>query len=113
RTEAEKLRGLDLLVPEKNLPPLEEGEAYLHELPGLAVFVLAEDGSESELGTILSVSAPAGQELWTITPTAAAASGRANVEILFPAVPEFVHAFDLPRRRVVICPPPGLLDLYL
>lgn len=113
RTEAEKLRGLDLLVPEASLPPLEEGEAYLHELPGLAVFVLEEDGTESELGTIQSVSSPAGQELWTITPLAALADGRKNAEILFPAVPEFVHAIDLSRRRVVICPPPGLLELYL
>lgn len=106
RTAAERLRGYELLVPKEALPPLDEGEAYVHQLFGLSVRTLDENGTETELGAIAEISFPAGQELWTIKTT----DGRA---VLFPAVPEFVRSIDLTERRVVIAPPPGLLELYL
>lgn len=106
RTAAERLRGCDILLPASALPPPEEGEAYVHQLFGLAVFARAEDGAEREIGVLDDVAFPAGQEIWTIvTPDGA--------EILFPAVPEFVAAIDLDAGNVHITPPPGLLELYL
>jgi 16S rRNA processing protein RimM len=121
RSEAELLCRHTLFVPRDRLPPLAADELYLADLPGLRVLVV-EPGSacaktadhaqqaaapqqERDIGRILSVDVPAGQELWTIlTPE--------GKEILFPAVEAFVLSIDLERRKAVICPPPGLLELY-
>lgn len=105
RNDAELLRSHTVLVSERMLPPLEEDEIYLRDLPGLKVFV-SEDGRECELGVIREVSAPAGQDLWTI----ATENGR---EILFPAVDEFILSIEPENGKALIAPPPGLLDLYL
>ncbi len=102
RTEAELLRGLKILVRKQEMPDLDEGEAYLHDLLGCRI--LLEDGTY--LGILEYVEFPAGQEIWTIrTPD--------DREILFPAVEEFIHSFDEDTAEVRICPPPGLLDVYL
>ncbi|MDE5832569.1 MAG: ribosome maturation factor RimM, partial [Desulfovibrio sp.] len=42
RTAVEKLRGKKVFADRETLPPLEEGEAYLADLPGWKVFL--EDG---------------------------------------------------------------------
>ncbi|MDR2489458.1 MAG: ribosome maturation factor RimM [Desulfovibrio sp.] len=121
RNEAELLCRHTAFVPQDRLPPLEDGEVYLSDLPGLRVVLAGNAASvnsdadhvamsaqreEREIGVILSVDVPAGQELWTIlTP-----DGR---EILFPAVKPFVISIDPEQGRAVIAPPPGLLELYL
>lgn len=119
RNEAELLRQHRVFIPKDRLPPLEEGELYLSDLPGLRVFVaapVADDAGEAavqaairdsrEIGRILAIDVPAGQELWTIlTP-----DGR---EILFPAVDPFILSLDVEEGMAVISPPPGLLELYL
>ena len=106
RTDAESLRSHTVLVGRDRLPASGEGAVVTDDLLGLTVFALEEDGSERPLGRIASVSAPAGQQLWSIT----ALDGR---EILFPAVPEFVASIDCSAGVARIVPPPGLLDLYL
>jgi 16S rRNA processing protein RimM len=103
RTEAEKLRGARLLLPEDELPEAAEDALYLYQLPGLEV-VLRENGQA--IGRIDHVECPGGQEIWAIR----AAGGR---EILFPAVAAFVVSVDPEQGRVVIDPPPGLLEIYL
>ena len=103
RTEAEKLRGAKLLLPEGELPVTAEDEPYLYQLPGLAV-VLHENGSL--IGHIDRVEFPGGREVWVIH----TAEGR---EVLFPAVESFVLSVNLEKGRVVIDPPPGLLEIYL
>jgi 16S rRNA processing protein RimM len=102
RTEAEKLRGARLLLPEDELPARAEDELYLYQLPGLEV-VLRESGRL--IGHIDHVEFPGGQEIWAVHTT----GGR---EILFPAVASFVSSVDLEKGRVVIEPPPGLLEIY-
>ena len=119
RNDAELLCGHGVFVPKDRLPPLEEDELYLSDLPGLRVFLAAdaargapagsEDGQPQpgrEIGVIASVDVPAGQELWTIvTPD--------GKEILFPAVDQFVVSIDPEQGTACIDPPPGLLELYL
>ena len=120
RNEAELLCRHTVLIPKDRLPPLEENEIFLSDLPGLRVFV-ADSSSEvpekghaggaiaargKEIGIIASVDIPAGQELWTITTP----DGK---EILFPAVDPFVISIDLEEGAALIAPPPGLLELYL
>ena len=105
RDLAESVRRHSILIPRDKLPPLDDGEVYLLDLPGLTVVVEEENG-ERVIGAIQQVDIPAGQELWTIiTP-----SGK---EILFPAVDEFILGIDLENGTARIAPPPGLLDLYL
>jgi 16S rRNA processing protein RimM len=105
RNDAEALRSHTVYVSRHEVP-LEDGEVFLHDLPGLRVFMVNETGAETELGLLESASAPAGQVLWTIrTPN--------GKEILFPAVDDFVLSIDLDKKRARIAPPPGLLDLYL
>jgi 16S rRNA processing protein RimM len=102
RTEAEKLRGAKLLLPEDELPENAGGGVYLYRLPGLEVV----HANGNFIGHIDHVEFPAGQEIWAIR----AAGGR---EILFPAVESFVLSMNLEEGRVVIDPPPGLLEIYL
>ncbi len=101
RDAAEALRGLELMVPVADLPPPDEDEVWLMDLPGLEVRL---PGGQV-LGAIERVDMPAGQEIWVID-----AAGR---EVLFPAVAEFVAEVDMEAGFVVIDPPPGLLDIYL
>ena len=103
RAEAEKLRGAKLLLPEGELPEAAEDELYLYQLPGLEV-VLNENGRS--IGRIDHVEFSGQQEIWVIH----ADGGR---EILFPAIESFVLSVDLAKSRVVIEPPPGLLEIYL
>jgi len=107
REEAEALRGRPLRIPRARLPELPPGEFYLGDLPGLRVWTQEEGQAEpAYLGVLDRVEVAAGQELWHIvTP-----GGR---EALFPAVGELVRELDPKAGRTVICPPPGLLDLYL
>ena len=102
RTAAEGLRGVRVLVARDALPPLDEDEAYLHDVLGLTV---VDDTTGHALGVLEEVSFTAGHDLWSIrTPQ--------GVEILFPAVEEFIISFDLDAGEVRVSPPPGLLDLY-
>ncbi|MDR0466301.1 MAG: ribosome maturation factor RimM [Deltaproteobacteria bacterium] len=103
RTEAEKLRGAGLLLPEAELPETSAEEVRLFQLPGLAV-VLSESGRS--IGHIDHVEFPGGKEVWAIR----AEGGR---ELLFPAEAPFVLSVDLEKGRVFIDPPPGLLEIYL
>lgn len=51
RTEAEKLRGLEVWVPETQLPALEDGEFYWHQLEGLRVWC-DHEGDRLLLGVV-------------------------------------------------------------
>lgn len=104
RTEAEPLKAHTVLVDVGRLPPLDNDEVWLKDLPGLRVIV-ANEGEQREIGVIAGVEVPAGQVLWSIvTPE--------GKEILFPAVDEFMVELDLEKGEAHIAPPPGLLDLY-
>jgi 16S rRNA processing protein RimM len=103
RTEAEKLRGAGLLLPEDELPEAAEDALYLYQLPGLEI-VLHENGRL--LGHIDHVEFPGGQEIWAIH----TAEGH---EVLFPVADSFVVSVDLEKRRAIIDPPPGLLEIYV
>lgn len=98
RGEAESLREAVLLVDEAVLPKLGAGEFYHYQLIGLAVATVT-----SELvGDIQGVLTTPAHDVLVVS------SG--SVEHLVPVVEDVVRAIDLPRRLVVIDPPPGLLD---
>ncbi|WP_462323280.1 ribosome maturation factor RimM [Desulfoplanes sp.] len=102
RDGAARWTGADILMRARDLPPLEEGEYFCHELEGCAV-CLEAGGHLGRLGSVESFS---GREVWAITTPD-------GEEILFPAEDRFVRTIDLRNRCIVIAPPDGLLDVYL
>ena len=105
RTVADSLRRYRIFVDRNKLPEPDDQDYYLADLLGLPVHLSGPDGQTTPLGTLEAIDAPAGQELWAIHTSD-------GIEILMPAVPEFVEMIDLDAGLVVICPPPGLLEIY-
>lgn len=101
RSAAEALRGTLLVVDADDLPPPEDpDEFYDHELVGLRV--LTVDGVA--VGTLSEVlHLPGGDVLAVSRPDAP--------QLLVPFVAAMVPGVDVSAGRVVIDPPPGLLEL--
>ena len=105
-----ELRGLDVLVPESDLAPLEEEAAYVHELVGSTLFdgdrevgvisdvqfTLSADGKRrlADAASLLAIDLPAG-------------------EVLIPFAKDLLVSMDLPNRKIVMRLPEGLIDLNL
>lgn len=98
-TDAEKLRGVTVYVPESELVPLPAGSYYLHDLIGLRV----EHVDGTPLGVVTDVVGAGGNDLFVVrTPTGS--------DVLLPAVKEFVKAVDTSNGVVRVAPIPGLFD---
>lgn len=98
RSEAEALRGATMLVDEAALPRLAAGEFYHYRLIGLAVETLTNE----RVGEIDGVLTTPAHDVLVVH--------NGTDEHLIPVVAEVVRTIDLSGRRVVIDPPPGLLD---
>src|ERR1022692_3423082 len=102
RTEAEGLRGTWLTMDSAQVTsPEDPDEFYDHELVGLAVVTT----SGEPVGVVTDVRHH-GQDLLVIQPTEPRRDG-----LLVPFVAAFVPEIDVKAGRLVIAPPPGLLDL--
>ncbi|GAA2107600.1 hypothetical protein GCM10009759_46870 [Kitasatospora saccharophila] len=100
RTAAEALRGTMLIAevdPEET--PEDPDEYYDHQLIGLDV-VLADGTPVGELTEVLHLPY---QDLLTV-------QRPDGTEVLVPFVEQIVPTIDLDEQRVVITPPPGLID---
>jgi 16S rRNA processing protein RimM len=101
RTGAESLRGTRLFVDASEGLPEDDDEGwYEDELAGLAAVTV--DGQE--VGTVTALQTRAAQDLLVVR---LAAGG----EALVPFVDSIVPVVDIPGGRVVLDPPPGLLEL--
>ena len=104
RTEAELLRGAWLTIDAADLPPPEDpDEFHDHQLTGLTVVTV----SGELVGTVTGVLHH-GQSLLAVTP---ADETTRRSEVLVPFVAPIAVEVDLAGGRLVIDPPPGLLDL--
>jgi 16S rRNA processing protein RimM len=99
RAEAEALNGLELAVPRDRLPEPETDEFYHADLIGLAVSTVGGDA----LGTVIAVQNFGAGDLLEIAP-------RAGPTILIPFTRAAVPVVDAAGGRVVVDPPPGLLE---
>ncbi|APU13831.1 ribosome maturation factor RimM [Actinoalloteichus sp. GBA129-24] len=100
REGAERLRGALLTVSKSSLPPTEDPDEYYdHQLEGLAAVL--PDGSP--LGTVREVLHGAGGDLLAVR----LSDGE---EALIPFVKEIVPTVDVAGGRLVVDPPPGLVD---
>jgi 16S rRNA processing protein RimM len=101
RNAAEDLRGTLLVLDSAEIPaPAEPDEFYDHQLIGLAV-VSAAGHPVGEVTDVLHH----GQDLLVVR----RGPGPAG-EVLVPFVSAIVTDVDVPAGRLVIDPPPGLLD---
>lgn len=92
--EAERFRGLDLRIPEGDLPALPPGSYYHHQLKGLAAF----DEAGAPVGTVQDVLETGGE-----APVLSVRS--AGAETLIPLADAFVREVDLARGRIVVVRP--------
>ncbi|WP_046468030.1 ribosome maturation factor RimM [Allosalinactinospora lopnorensis] len=100
RTDAENLRGVTLLVDSADIGLLDDpNQFHDHELIGLTVVT----GGGEKVGTVDDILHNAQDVLVVKDP-----SGR---EVLIPFVRDLVPQVDTAAGRLVIDPPPGLLDL--
>lgn len=99
RTAAESLRGLELLVPAEQVAPRQDGEVFYHELPGLKVV----DVEGGEVGRVV--------EVFEAEPNVLLEVRTRRGSVLIPFVADVVVDVQLGERRLVIDPPPGLLEL--
>jgi 16S rRNA processing protein RimM len=100
RDAADALRGAVLAAHTTDLPPpADPEEFYDHQLEGLAVLTVAG----APVGAVREVVHGAGGDLLVVD----RAEGG---EVLVPFVRQLVPEVDVPGGRIVVDPPPGLLE---
>jgi 16S rRNA processing protein RimM len=108
-SDAEKLAGLEVIVPREERLPLDEEANYISDLVGCTVY----DGA-MPVGVIEDVqfaTTPDGlRRLEETAPMLVVTSGERE-ELLIPFVKDFVVAVDVAGKRVEMVLPEGLLDV--
>lgn len=99
REAAEALRGVELGVPESEVPAPEEGTWYQFQLVGCR----CSDATAGELGTVRDVVEDGGGLLLLVEDDA----GRS---LPVPFVRAFLRRVDVEARRIDLALPPGLID---
>lgn len=100
REAANGLKKMRVFAAAADLPPLEDGEAFIHDLIGLRV----ESAGDEPIGTVKDVLDVPAHAVYVV----GRPGGRPDA--LIPAVEAFVEEVDLEAGRLVVCPIEGLLD---
>lgn len=99
RTEAENLRGSEVAILAEQALPLNTDEYFIHDLYGLEV--LLESGER--LGKVREVVQTGANDVLVVA--------RENEsDALIPVIRDVVIELDVPNKRVVVRPLPGLLS---
>lgn len=98
-SDAELLAGLELRLPAEALGALPERTFYHHDLVGCEV----SDRSGTVLGQVASVEGPMERSRLVV------AGPRGEIQI--PLNDAFCPSIDTAARRIVVDPPPGLVEL--
>jgi 16S rRNA processing protein RimM len=94
--KAEPLVGSELSIKKTDLPELEDGTYYWHQLVGLEVFSIQED----YLGKVVSIIETGSNDVYVVQD--------GKKEILIPALEWVVLTVDLASGRMVVDLPEGL-----
>jgi 16S rRNA processing protein RimM len=105
RDQAEDLRGTLLVIDSAEVAPADPEEFHDYQLIGLDVLTRAGE----PVGVVTDVLHQ-GQDLLVIRPPDDGAAGEQG-EVLVPFVAAIVPEVDVAAGRLVIDPPPGLLEL--
>ena len=98
RTLAERMTGAHLSLPLSELPKLEEGEFFIHDLVGYEVVLVGGN----LVGCVGKVYDAAGQTILGVD--------GADGEKLIPFNGRIIREVEPEARRIVADPPPGLLE---
>jgi len=98
-SDAERLTGMELQIPEEQRAELEAGASYISELVGCAVI-----DRGSLIGTVAEVRFGAGEAPLLVV-------RRDEQEFLVPYAEAFLKGTDLAARRIEMELPEGLLEL--
>ena len=100
RDAAAALRQHLVFATEDELPPLEEGEYFLHALIGSRV----ETDAGELVGTLKEIMELPAHNLYVI-------KRPGQKDVMIPAVPAFIETIDVDAQFIVIRPIEGLLDV--
>ena len=103
-SDAEHLVGCELQIPAAERASLEPGATYVSDLVGCTVWDVAVGHEATEVGAIAGVQFGAGE-----APLLVVRSGKKD--FLVPFASEYIRTVDLPRRRVEMALPEGLLEV--
>jgi 16S rRNA processing protein RimM len=98
RNAADLMRGRYLLIARALLPPLAEGEIFLHQLMGLEVVTVAG----GRVGDVI--------EVYELRPANLMEVRGERGTVLIPFLENIVREVDVAGGRIVIDPPEGLLE---
>jgi 16S rRNA processing protein RimM len=96
-TAAETLRGVEVLIPRSEAPPLAEGEFYVADIVGLR----AVTTTGRALGTVAEVLSTGANDVYVVRGDAG--------EVLIPAIRDVVTSIDPAVGVLQVEPIPGLL----
>jgi 16S rRNA processing protein RimM len=96
--DVEELVGRTLYIDKKELPQLEEGEYYWHELVGMEVWTDAG----KPLGTLEKILDTGSHDVYVVR--------KGDQETLIPAIRDVIQKVDVAGKRMVIHPIEGLLN---
>ncbi|MDE0476066.1 MAG: ribosome maturation factor RimM [Gammaproteobacteria bacterium] len=99
RDQAEWLAGRYVLRPLADVPPLEDGEVFYHDLLGMRV----ESGEGEAVGEVV--------EVFELSPVHLLQVARESGTALIPFARDMVRRLDREGKRLVMDLPDGLLDL--
>jgi 16S rRNA processing protein RimM len=101
RTAAENVAGFELYLPLDELPELEPGKFYYHEIKGYTVV----DAQLGTLGTVLKVEELPAQPVVVMN--------YQGHEVLIPIAGDIVGAADHTTKTLHVNLPNGLLEVYI
>ncbi len=104
-TQANRLRGVHVLVPKEEKTPLPAHHYYVWELRGCRV-VAGQEGKLKEIGTVTSVEPTGGVPLLHVAP-----AGSSRVEVLIPLAQDICKRIDTQEKTILIDPPENLVEL--
>ncbi|WP_051280103.1 ribosome maturation factor RimM [Anaerovorax odorimutans] len=100
RTEAEKYKGKNLYIPEKELRILPKDTYYIKDLKGLLVY----DEDNNYIGVLCDVIQNRAQDLYEI-------EMENKNKFLIPAVDNFILKIDMTNRTMIVRLIKGLMEL--
>jgi 16S rRNA processing protein RimM len=104
-SDAELLRGMEVVIPQEQRAPLEEDSVYISDLIGCSIFDCSS-GEAKRIGEIIDVD----REM-TSTALLVVRPIQGDEELLIPFVKAYLRNINLEQKRIEMLLPEGLLAI--